>query len=109
MVEDLAKACALRRELPGQRPQAHAELLGDHRRPHLTAGKDAFEVVFDYTPKSPHPLPLGEEIVRVRSQNVQQVTVLGDDRQLHHALRQHPAVRGLQEFNGASQESMDLF
>ena len=78
MVEDLAKAYALRRELPRQRPQAHAELLGDHRRLYLTAGKQAQEVVFHHAPQAGRLAPLREEVVRVRLQNMQQVTVRGN-------------------------------
>jgi hypothetical protein len=43
----------------------------------------------------------------MRLQDMQQVAVPGSYRQLHDALRQHPAVRGLRELDRASQDAMD--
>src|SRR5271169_1018433 len=108
MVEDLAETYALRRELPRQRPQAHAELLGDHRHPYLTAGKQAQEVVFHHAPQAGCLAPLREEIVRVRFQDMQQVTVRGNYRQLYNAFWKRPAVDGMGELDRTSQNAMDF-
>ena len=44
----------------------------------------------------------------MRLQNMQQAAVPGSYRQLHDALREHPAVSGLRELDRASQDAMDL-
>src|SRR5215471_5302791 len=44
----------------------------------------------------------------MRLQDLQQVAVCGGYRQLHDALREHPAVRGLRELDWASQNAVDL-
>src|SRR5215469_10613514 len=44
----------------------------------------------------------------MRLEDMQQVAVPGSYRQLHDALREHPAVRGLRELDRASQDAMDL-
>src|SRR5262250_94572 len=44
----------------------------------------------------------------MRLQDLQQVAVPGSYRQLHDALREYPAVRGLCELDRASQDAVDL-
>jgi hypothetical protein len=44
----------------------------------------------------------------MRLKDMQQVAVPGSYRQLHDALREHPAVRSLRELDWASQDAMDL-
>src|ERR1700747_3432168 len=44
----------------------------------------------------------------MRLKDMQQVAVPGSYRQLHDALREHPAVRSLRELDRASQDAMDL-
>src|SRR6202030_227010 len=75
---------------------------------YLAAGKHAEEPIFHQTSQSGRGAPLREQIVSMRLKDMQQVAVPGSYRQLHDALREHPAVRSLRELDRASQDAMDL-
>src|SRR6516162_837081 len=105
MVEYLGEGRALLCEVPRERAPAHAELLGDHRCLYPAARQHGDEVVFHHTPQSRCRTPLSKQIVGIRLQDAQQMAVLGNHRQLHDALRKHPAVGGLRKLDWAAQEA----
>src|SRR6185436_20709047 len=47
-------------------------------------------------------------MITMRLQDTQEAAVLGEDRQLHDALRQYPAICRLRELDRASQDAVDL-
>jgi hypothetical protein len=53
-------------------------------------------------------VPLGKQIVGVRRQKLQQLTIFGHDRQIHDTLWQNPTVYPLREFDRAPQQPVNL-
>ena len=53
-------------------------------------------------------MPLGQQIVGMRRQDLQEVTICGHYREVHHMLRQNPSICRLRKVDRAPQQAVNL-